>query len=50
MPDEKKNYIEHNGNSVFQESKSSFVEDYITWRTNCQGIGSETLKVICILC
>ena len=46
MPDEKKkNYIEHNGNSVYQEVKSSFVEDYTTWRTNCQGIGSETLKV-----
>ena len=45
MPD-KSDYVEFEGNSLSQDLKgSNFVEDYKTWRTNCQGISGGRMGV-----
>jgi len=45
MPDEKKNYVPYKGNRVKQEVKSNFIDDFNTWRTNCEGVSGGDLKV-----
>ena len=45
MPDEKKNYTPFRGNNVNQKVKGNFVDDFNTWRTNCQGISGADLQV-----
>ena len=45
MP-EKKNFNPHNGNNVNQDlGGSTFVDDYATWKKNCQGISGESMQV-----
>tara|TARA_R110002051_G_scaffold165198_5_gene236085 strand:+ start:357 stop:1475 length:1119 start_codon:yes stop_codon:yes gene_type:complete len=44
MP-EKKNYVPYKGNRVNQIVEGSFVDDYNTWRANCQGISGDRLQV-----
>ena len=45
MP-EKKNFNPHNGNNVNQDmGGSTFVDDYNTWKKNCQGVSGESMQV-----
>ena len=44
MP-EKKNYVPYKGNRVNQIVEGSFVDDYNTWRENCQRISNDRLQV-----
>ena len=45
MPDEKKNYVPYKGNRVKQEVESNFIENFTTWRSNCEGVSNGDLKV-----
>ena len=45
MVKEKKNFDPFKGNKINQKFKSPFIDEFNTWRENCQSITGQDMKV-----